>query len=154
MKRLATLGPFLALVLIPGFARADLKQYIDNSTIFAGEADLTKVDPAGLEQWMRQAMTACGLIGKNPTALKPEEVESFMSTMKRGMGDFTASGGKQIYIVTQMELIKDGGIAVIVPAGPRGDAKKLAALLFSGNVNGPTSMPAAQNRGMQKRFMP
>src|SRR6185437_13395112 len=96
--------------------RADLKDYVDSQTLLAGEADLTKIDPAALEPWLRQMMTAAGMTGNGAAAVKPQDVDKTMSEMKRWLGDVASAGGKHIYIVTQFDLIKMGGVAIIIPA--------------------------------------
>lgn len=131
-------------------ARADLKQYIDAGTLMAGEVDLTKADFATIDPWVRQAMTAAGLLGNSPSAVKPAELDGSMAAAKKVVADLRAAGATKIYFVTQLDLLKNGGVAVIAPIAAGGDAKKVAAIFFSGRADGPTSQPAV-DRG-QSRF--
>ena len=126
---------------------ADLKDYVDSQTLLAGEADLTKVDPAALEPWLRADDDRRGHDRERRWALKPEDIDKAMSEMKRWLGDVAKAGGKHIYVVTQFDIIKMGGVAIIIPAEAGGDANKLAALLNSGRPDGPTSRPAQNVNG-------
>ena len=137
------------IALTPLLARADLKEFVNEETLFAAEADLTKVDSVLVEQWLRQLVAAAGLIGDEPAALPADRVDLMARESKRWLADIAAAGGKHIYIVTGEERIKDGQFVVIIPAEAGGDANKLASLLFSGRADGPTSLSAdaARQRG-------
>jgi prepilin-type processing-associated H-X9-DG protein len=131
---------FLALALLVAcpFAKADLKDYIDEQTTFAGEVDLTKVDLAALEKWLREMADAIGAFEDNDRARAG--FEKAIAESKRWVGEFVRAGGTKIYLVTTEELMKDGAVAIIAPA-ERGKAGPLASMLFSGKPDGPTSRP-------------
>ncbi len=152
MALLVSFGVSIVLAMTT-IVRAELKDYVDSQTLVAAEADLTKVDPAALEPWLRQLMAAAGLSGTNGSTLKAEDVDKAMSEMKRWLGDVASAGGRHIYLVTQFDMIRAGGfspfggMAIILPAEAGGDAHKLAALINSGRADGPTSRPVPNYQG-------
>ncbi len=143
MRRLCFYALLVSIRFLPAIARADLRAYLDDQTTVAAEADLSKVDPAALEQWLRQVMTAMGVTGGNNPS--PADVDRQMTDMKNWLADFSKSGGSHLYLVSTDEIMKDGAAAVIAPVGKSGNAKAMASLLFSGKTDDPTSRPA-QNR--------
>jgi hypothetical protein len=135
-----------ALLLCPLLARADLKQYIDEQTMIAGEADLTKVNGPQVEAFMRDIIKEAGLTAGQDPAMSEADVTKAVGHVNRVLTEVSKAGGQQVYVVTHLGLMKTGGFAVIVPAAPGGDAKKLASLLFSGRSDGPTRVEGADAR--------
>ena len=127
-------------------ARAGVEQFVDAQTVTAGEADLTRVDPAAIEPWLREVMAATGFT-KSADAQQLGEMNAAIASPKRWLSDVAAAGGKHIYAVAQGVFARNGQVAIIIPVEPGGDGKKLAALLFSGRANGPTSMSSRNVRG-------
>ena len=144
MRRLSFYALLVFVCFLSAIARADLRAYLDDQTTVAGDADLSKVDPAALEQWLRQVIGALGVTAGDERAAA--DVDRGIADMKRWLADFTKAGGSHIYLVTTDEIMKDGSAAIIAPVEKnRGNAKAMASLLFSGKTDGPTSRPA-QNR--------
>src|SRR5688500_5416563 len=130
------------IALTPLLARADRKQFVDERTLFVAEADLTKVDPAVVEPWVRNLLKAAGVID-SPTAPPASEVDLVATECKRWLADVAAAGGKRVYVVTNADIVNDGPMAIVIPAEAGGDAKKLASLLSSGRADGSTNQPTS-----------
>src|SRR5687767_9144772 len=94
------------IVLTPLLARADLKQFIDEQTLFAAEADLTKVNSPAVEQWLKQLLATAGLIGDGGAgALPAGQVDLMAKETKRWLADVAAAGGKRVYMVTNEQRL-------------------------------------------------
>src|SRR5439155_21597544 len=118
----------------------------DDQTVFAAEADLSKIEPQSAEQWVRQVVAATGALELGPKDDTQRRFDESIAQMKRWLADFTKSGGKQIYMVTNGELMKDAAIAIIAPFDEKSNPKVLASLLYSVKIDGQTRQLSNINR--------
>src|SRR4051794_37670284 len=105
---------FALLCMLPlqmALGEAPAERFIGPDTIFAADADLTRIDAKALTMWGGDVFRACGVLG----AAEPRAADQLQVLAKRAqrwLDDFRAAGGDRIIAVTQSEWILDGQAAV------------------------------------------
>src|SRR4051812_47262990 len=100
-------------------ARADLKQYVDDKTIVAFSADLTKADPDVVEKWVRTAMEAAQMIAPaaGEFAIPPAELDQHLGRAKQWLVDAKKSGATTVYYLGPQQMMQSGAFVMVAPIG-------------------------------------
>ena len=101
---------FLALApaLAPAVARADLARFINEKTVLAGEADLTRVDPAAVQDFLLTLAKGSGITGPDPAQMPEQEARANLGPAMKWVADVRDAGVTHIYLASN-SLIPDRG---------------------------------------------
>ena len=101
----------------PATARAaDISQFINEQTVFAGEADLTKLDAAAIEATLMELAKAAGITGPDALQMKEAEAKANIGVATKWIDDVKQAGAKSIYLVMDSTGMERYGPTVIIPA--------------------------------------
>src|SRR5688500_12154597 len=113
----------------PAAARAaDVTQFINEQTVMAGEADLTKLDAAAIEKTLMELAKAAGMVGPNPLQTKEAEAKATLAHGTKWVNDAKQAGATAIYLIMDSRGMQRFGPTIIIPV-PDAKAPAVAKLI-------------------------
>jgi prepilin-type processing-associated H-X9-DG protein len=119
----------VAVLAVQQPARADINKYIDDKTVIAARADLTKVDATALATFLRELATNAGMIG--PNAVRPggeAEFNAGMAMMVMWINQAKTAGVTEVYALGDAAGMEQGPPLIVMPV-PDDKADAVAALI-------------------------
>ena len=138
------------LALSPATASAQITRFINEQTVVAAEADLTKLDAAQIEKFLMELGKSAGMIGPNALQTKEAEAKAELAKGTKWITDAKQAGATAVYVVMDSAGMQRFGPAVIIPV-PDAKAAAVAKLIpFPAADGGPKpagTQPAAARPG-------
>jgi hypothetical protein len=123
----------------PGAAVKQIAPFVDQQTIAVVHLDTQRLDADALHKKL-EALTGTAKLDAQQQQQADDAIGLAMPVLKKGLVDFKKAGARHVYFVfTMSDILSSPGFAV-VPLEQGADAKAIAALLFSGRTDGPTSL--------------
>ena len=116
------------LAMTPTVASAQVTRFINDQTVMAGEADLTKLDAAQIEQFLMQLAKVAGIVGPNPLQTKEPEVQQSLAQGTKWVNDAKQAGATAIYLIMDARGMQRYGPTIIIPV-PDAKAPAVAKLI-------------------------
>src|SRR5688500_14427541 len=88
-----------AIAATPAVGRADITRFINEGTVVAAEADLTKLDGAAIEAFVMQLAKAAGVVGPDALHMKEAEAKAGIGKGTKWINDVKQAGATTIYLV-------------------------------------------------------
>jgi hypothetical protein len=101
--------------------------FLDDATVAVVRVDLERVDPAALAKFVQSA------------ASRPEATERFAAYLATLRTQLRNLGATEVFAVYSLHDLVGQSPYLLIPAGDAAAATRVAAWLFSGDPNGPTS---------------
>src|SRR5687768_5267005 len=132
-SRLASLTLLGLLTLVttattPATVRADITRFINEQTLVAAEADLTKLDPAAIETFLMELAKASGVVGANAMQTKEAEAKQHLGVGTKWVNDVKRAGATSIYLIMDSGVMQRYGPTIIIPV-PDAKAAAVAKLI-------------------------
>jgi prepilin-type processing-associated H-X9-DG protein len=144
--RARLIATFALLIAVSTFsspaARAGIEKFIDDKTILAGEADLTRLDADAVSKWASETFKTAHLLGPEGPGPTEAELTTAMAEFKRWLADAKAQGASVVYLIAADDAGPGKPFVTIVPCEDAAKAKAIASLMYSGTTTGPSSPPA------------
>src|SRR5687768_6624455 len=112
----------------PAVVRADITKFINEQTLLAAEADLTKVDGPAIEAFLIELAKAAGIVGPGAMQAKEAEARAELAKATKWINDVKQAGAKSIYLVMDSTGMQRYGPTVIIPV-PDAQAPAIAKLI-------------------------
>lgn len=135
-----------ALGAEPAPSAQTIAPFIDDQTVAVGWLDTNRLDLPAVEALVVELAKAVGDDEGEHSVVA--QVAGFKTFAQSWLEAFHQAGGRDLYAVASLiDLPKSDKPFLVVPIYPGADAQKLAALLFSGRLDGPTGQSADATGG-------
>ena len=138
LLRLLTLGVAMLIPTAPVAAAAapapaataapDISKFINEQTIFAVDADLTKLDSTAIAATLMELAKAAGMTGPNPPQMSEAETKQGIGQATSWINDAKAAGATSVFIVMDSVSMQRAGPVMIIPV-PDDKAPAVAKLV-------------------------
>jgi prepilin-type processing-associated H-X9-DG protein len=112
---LLCLFALVAMTAMPATVRADINRFINEQTILAAEADLTKLDAAAIEGMLIALGKAAGVVGANPMQMTEPQAKVELAKGTTWVNDVKKAGATSIDLVMDSVGGHRYGPAIIIP---------------------------------------
>src|SRR4051812_11401624 len=88
----------------PSAARGGIEKFIDDRTVLAGEADLTRVDADAIGKWAADTFKTAHLIAPEGPGPTGAELRGSIGQFKRWLADVKAQGATVVYLIASDDV--------------------------------------------------
>ena len=122
-------------------AATGITRFINEQTVMAGEADLTKLDAAAIEKTLMELGKAAGMFGPNALQTPEAEGKQTLAVGTKWVNDAKQAGATAIYLVMDARGMQRFGPTIIIPV-PDAKAPGVAKLIPLPQAGGAGAKPA------------
>lgn len=112
----------------------DIAPFLDETVFAVGRVDLEQLEPAGIAPWLQ---------GESAPEAEQEQLSELLSGVRQTLRDL---GVSRVYAVYSFNDVGEQMPYLVVPAADAEHARRVAAYLYSGDPDGPTSLEGSRVR--------